>query len=591
MLFTLISKQHLLKDHTLNSLLEFTSFFYPATWFFLAFYCGKYLSNHSKYYVVLAFILLGLRSLVWTFVDYFYLDHLEYQEDPSTVFMTVNVINLVLFISAVLLLFFGLKPQRDTVFAQFKQQKETVMTQSTGSVMKYLLSSAFLNGSSYRTRVKNFYGSYVKLPAPESGINVPLLLAVCNKLDKRDFKYDLIFSALIFMLIIYVGSVIDSRGGEDLTALGLVLFWLTSSIVLIYKTVGQRRQTRKYFVNNDFDEEAFKKDFIGDSLPECDFKQDGNIVIYDGFRPFVGSGIDLDGWSISIDLSKKKDEELSNAKPVDKNYGIDELYDLLRNNLRSLGFSNLSIKDLLFVNGQDAKDIDWLLPNKFEKPLSSVDDTSVKRFYDAKNKAVRHYCQVQVSDWENNIILSFYIRFSLQKNNLFVETSRFLLTPISANYREVDKVANRNFTEKLAHVQGLLLLGGPYAAYSGLKLVGRMYLGLFNLFSTEAGREAKEIKRNPQFNYGSQTSLRESLSGGQYMHYFQMLDKELYFKTLERCFLDTVVTFLDDHNIDTSDFVERRTTIINSGIIVKGGDINTDSLAVGNKAKANSSKS
>jgi len=47
-----------------------------------------------------------------------------------------------------------------------------------------------------------------------------------------------------------------------------------------------------------------------------------------------------------------------------------------------------------------------------------------------------------------------------------------------------------------------------------------------------------------------------------------------------------LVEFLDDHNIDTSDLKERQTTILNSGVIVQGGDVNAESLAVGPGAEA-----
>jgi hypothetical protein len=46
------------------------------------------------------------------------------------------------------------------------------------------------------------------------------------------------------------------------------------------------------------------------------------------------------------------------------------------------------------------------------------------------------------------------------------------------------------------------------------------------------------------------------------------------------------VTFLDEHDIDTSEIRERRALILNSGIIVQGGDVTAESLAVGAGATA-----
>ena len=40
------------------------------------------------------------------------------------------------------------------------------------------------------------------------------------------------------------------------------------------------------------------------------------------------------------------------------------------------------------------------------------------------------------------------------------------------------------------------------------------------------------------------------------------------------------------HGIETSDLKERQTTILNSGVIVQGGDVNAESLAVGSGSQA-----
>jgi hypothetical protein len=69
-----------------------------------------------------------------------------------------------------------------------------------------------------------------------------------------------------------------------------------------------------------------------------------------------------------------------------------------------------------------------------------------------------------------------------------------------------------------------------------------------------------------------------------------MLDKEMYVKVFEKQLLFAVKGFLDAHNIDTSDIQERQTTILNSGVIVQGGEINAEALAVGTGASSTVSK-
>ncbi len=46
---------------------------------------------------------------------------------------------------------------------------------------------------------------------------------------------------------------------------------------------------------------------------------------------------------------------------------------------------------------------------------------------------------------------------------------------------------------------------------------------------------------------------------------------------LERSILDSTIDFLEAKNVDTSDLKERKTTILNSGVIVSGGSIEAKS--------------
>jgi hypothetical protein len=99
-------------------------------------------------------------------------------------------------------------------------------------------------------------------------------------------------------------------------------------------------------------------------------------------------------------------------------------------------------------------------------------------------------------------------------------------------------------------------------------------------------RQHREIARNPRFDYGATTSLRELAQASSYRRYFQWLDRDRFAKILERELLDAIVTFLDAHDIDTSDLEERQAAVLNNGVIVTGGTVSTQSLAVGAQARS-----
>jgi hypothetical protein len=73
--------------------------------------------------------------------------------------------------------------------------------------------------------------------------------------------------------------------------------------------------------------------------------------------------------------------------------------------------------------------------------------------------------------------------------------------------------------------------------------------------------------------------------GTHYRVYFQELDRERHIKTIEQCAIDAVVEFLDAHNVDTSDPQNRRSAVLNNGVIVSG-DFRAENVAVGAYARA-----
>jgi hypothetical protein len=102
----------------------------------------------------------------------------------------------------------------------------------------------------------------------------------------------------------------------------------------------------------------------------------------------------------------------------------------------------------------------------------------------------------------------------------------------------------------------------------------------------EDRRIRRMIRENALFDYGAATTMRQAESAWAFTRYFQKLDKEMHVKIVERQLLDSVIQFLDSKDIDTSDLRDRQTVILNQGVIVSGGSLEAETLAVGQRAKA-----
>jgi hypothetical protein len=90
------------------------------------------------------------------------------------------------------------------------------------------------------------------------------------------------------------------------------------------------------------------------------------------------------------------------------------------------------------------------------------------------------------------------------------------------------------------------------------------------------------ISDNPAFDYGSERSLREFAATTTYRRLFQKLDKEMYMKIITERLLRSIVTFLDQMNVDTSSLQQREKIILNNGIMISSSTI-SGQVAIGDQ--------
>jgi hypothetical protein len=306
--------------------------------------------------------------------------------------------------------------------------------------------------------------------------------------------------------------------------------------------------------------------------------QDGNLTVYSGFLPFAGSGGDLGGWSFVIDL-RKGNEGPTGHRLTPKPVQALDLYAGVERSLRDLGMSNVTIEDRVFVNGTDIRDDRDLLPSPTGRPSSGIGDLELRRLMSTPTHRVRHYKCIRVIDWRGELVLSLFLRFSVANERLFCELSGFLLTPLKAELHRIDGMPT-------SPELGDLLWLARRSLLSTVPLWRRSPWAVLRptLRQRQRAKLLRRVERDPFFDYGAGFNVLDRARSREYSRYFQLLDKEMHAKVLERSILDAIVDVLDDHNIDTAELVERRSTIINHGIMVGEGSVNAEKMAVGTGA-------
>jgi hypothetical protein len=414
--------------------------------------------------------------------------------------------------------------------------------------------------------------------APESGIDMPLLAQVCASMNERHRqKMVLFFGAAFFSLVVYFLRPF----------IGMSLF-LLSTICL-----GIAHAFRDAKLTSHFRKEQFSRSAVAAAFPATvpadvtDGYPDGeqNVIVYRWFAPFVGAGQEQGGWSFTVDVEKGAADGMGNAR-TPAPFAEAELYKRILTAIRQLELPNTTAQDIAFVFGEDVRNDRRILPDIHGRPTQRLTADEIRQYREANDRRVRCYPCVRIHDWETQIVISQFIRLSRHGKHLFVELNRYLLTPLREVYRSVDREPPRTLKRSMVvFFRGAF--SGPVQAVIAPFVLGALLVeAIREMFGLEERQHRHAVHDNPRFNFGSAQSVRENVSGGSFTRYFQKQDTAMYSKILQDEIMETILAFLEAHNIDISELKEQRTTILNSGIIVNSGNVNATSLAVGAHSKA-----
>lgn len=418
---------------------------------------------------------------------------------------------------------------------------------------------------------KTYLKEKYKAIAESFGLDIPYIISHREEaVRKNRIKAWILFiPALLFWGALSIGVLAEE----------IVLFPIAASafFVLVVIVIVQKLQLRN-FIKNEFILLGLSSKVSGTMEPE-----NQNVVCYSGYLPFVGYGIDIGGWSFTIDIDKGK-KDITGKYMVPQSFETRDLYNELGQEISALNIPGLSISNKIFVNGRLLRGDQDLLPDRFQQPTSSLSDEKINHYIDASETKGRFYKVIQVVEWEGDLVLSILIRFKKTDTSLFVELNQFLLPPIREEYKWL---SGEKEWWKFSDYAQMLLSSFIVAPFNGLMSVFRVFTYINELFDFGKEEKAKRkiVENTPDYDYGATTSFREYLMQGNYTQHFQKLDKEMYAKMIEKRILNAIQDFLDAADINTSEFKEREANILNNGVIVSGGNIQTDNLAVGKNAQ------
>lgn len=326
---------------------------------------------------------------------------------------------------------------------------------------------------------------------------------------------------------------------------------------------------------------GYVKNLISAETPNPPNTSGHNVVVSGGYSPFAGYGFDLDSWSFTVDTTKP-------SPGKENRWTASSATELLDYVSRAV-VSNIALatyEDKIFVNGRDIRHNQNILDNPIVTPRTSISEEAVRDRIGQTDERIRHYRVISIPIWAGHLQLSIFLRFAISGANLFAEARYFLLTPLQEQLMDLDNAPLRRGAH---YYWGLFVV----SALKSIIVWIRGPLLLLHWIGNIQNEIAKAIFGDPEdklkvrsstYNYGHAVSLREAWSTPKYHRYFQMLDKDMTYKVSQHIVMNSIVDFLESKGVSTDDVKERRTTIFNTGVIVSGGTINADHMAVGKGA-------
>jgi len=439
---------------------------------------------------------------------------------------------------------------------------------------RYLCAGAHLDRRFSHDVLRQILAQPQRAVGPSNGVDTALVIRHCVAAHRRQVLRD---GVLVALLALALWALVDGRAGAALAALvaawGVVL--VEAAVVRFDILAGRLRPGAPY-------PELRTSDRLGRRLAGIAAAESRNVAVYNAYDPFVGSGAQVGAWSFVIDLAKGKEELGTRQEP--RHVELAELRARVTGAVRATGIDNLRVDDVLHVSHHAVARLP-LQRDRAGRPAGIADPAAIRGLVAEESDSRRLYQRIQVTAWDGEIVLTVFLRLAEVRNRLYAEATYLLLSPVEHAWHVVDEVDPAPMpVETLRLVAGSACRALPALVSAAPRLLADAW-HTWVWQPLKRWEERVAAREGGVLDCGTGITVRQRGASTTFWRYFQRLDQERYLKVVERSVLDTLTVHLDEHGVDTSELVERQTTILNQGVLMSGGTLQAESLAVGRGAR------
>ncbi|MEU6816482.1 hypothetical protein [Streptomyces sp. NPDC046860] len=306
-------------------------------------------------------------------------------------------------------------------------------------------------------------------------------------------------------------------------------------------------------------------------------EQHAPLVMYHEARPFCGAGDAYDTWVFAVEL--KPDELRKERQPLSNRAILEKVRPRLEQLRVPAGYAGPGVRDRLRRLEIDEcvfLPVEGLLDREQAPYTAQAFEEHRARAVEEGAEKRRHFLRVRVGGWEEELVVTVYVRVHTQGGLLMLEIAPHVLTPVRADFKEADRTAHRFRNNNTLGKAATALVLVPGSAGRALAQLGR---GLVHGWRLLTGGYAGALPDGPAL------SVRE-LGSTPVGSLFQEMDVARYLRAVQDRVADGVRSALAESGYETGEFVRKVVNISNGDVHI--GRIEGSTFAVGSHASATS---
>lgn len=305
-------------------------------------------------------------------------------------------------------------------------------------------------------------------------------------------------------------------------------------------------------------------------------EQHAPLIMYHEARPFCGAGVAYRDWVLAVEL---KPDALKKQQPISNRLVLEKIRPLVERLRLPAEYAGPGVRDRLrwleidecvflpaegLLRREDAP----YHPQAFEEHRShAVEEGAEKR---------RHFLRIRVGGWEEELVVTVFVRIHTQGRMLMLEIAPHVLLPVRQDFKDADRTAHRFRHNNVLGKAVWAVTRVPGSLAGSLVVLGKSVVYGWRLLT---GGYANALPDGPAL---SVRELGSADAGSQ----FQEMDVSRYLKSIQDRVANGVRAALAEAGYQTGEFVQQINNISNGGVHI--GRVEGSTFAVGDNSSASS---